>query len=179
MKNKLEYKLSQLIKSQKQLLNQVEGLTPAEINYQPEKDQWSVGQVLYHLYLVERLTLDYMKEKRLEIDSLAKTGLKESWRTFLMKISLKLPIKFKAPTSVKENIPHKIDLEKLSQDWAITHEGYNAFIDEFPANAYHSKIFRHPRIGKINLNQTLSFIQDHFDHHLPQVKNLLSKTKSA
>lgn len=179
MKNKLENKLTRLYESRQKLLSKLEKFTSEQLNHQPDNKEWSIAQVLHHLYLVERLSLNYMTEKSSEIDELSRTGFKERWRSFLLKLALKLPLKFKAPSTVKESIPDRVDIEKLKTDWETTYKEFKTFIAEFPTSAYHAKIFRHPRVGKINIFQTLSFIQDHFDHHLPQINRLLSKSKTA
>lgn len=175
MNDKLRKQLTRLENSRLQLKNKVAAISPEHINESVIDNHWTLGQVLYHLYLVDRLTLQAMQERVKEGKVTSKISLKHKWRALLLKIALRLPLKFRAPSSVEKGIPDKVVFDELMLDWQKTREELKNFIEQLPTDSYDMKIFRHPRIGMINLYQTLAFIQDHFDHHLPQIKNLLSK----
>ncbi len=161
------FKIKVLIKSQ--------SLNNEQLNSKPDAKSWSLAQVYYHLYLVELRTHHFISSKVKEINALDKTGIKEKWRLWLMNLFLKLPIKFKAPQTVSDDIPNTIDLEKLKGDWENLQMSFKLLLSVQNDQDLEKKIFKHPRIGYLNFYQTLDFLLAHHKHHLKQINGLLSK----
>jgi len=179
MKESLLKKFQQLESSKTALLESLNELSDKQVNQPTENGKWSIAQILFHVWLGERYSLQYMQKKIHDVDSLGKSGFKESFKSAMLKVALRLPVKYKAPKSISHDILAEIEWEKFLANWSKTREELYQFLEQMPEKAIPLNIFRHPRIGLININQTLQFYQEHFDHHLPQVKGHLSKFKAA
>lgn len=177
MKENLNRHFLKLEQLKQRTLSFPEELSGTQINYRPESEGWSIGQVLYHMYQVEAFSLQYMKKKVENTTSPESTSLPEKFRVFLLRLFLALPIKFKAPDVVSKNIPDQIDYDSLKASWETTRKDLYNFVDGQPLEMLQHKIFRHPTVGLINIEQTLVFYHAHIRHHWPQLRRLLSKIK--
>ncbi len=175
MNSKIKLQFNKLEELKTNLLDQLSKLSDQEINFKPEPDQWSLGQVMFHLYLVEQRIVEYISKKSQDADNLEKTGVKEAWRNSLLHLLLKLPLKFKAPKVVVDAMPDSINMKQLANDWELNRNGLEELLNKQQDKHLHLKIFKHPRVGYINMFQTMSFIYAHHQHHLKQINGLLSK----
>ncbi|MDX1627333.1 MAG: DinB family protein [Fulvivirga sp.] len=178
MKKTIISKFQHLQRTKNDLLQSLSHLSEEELQRPAEGGKWSVAQILFHLYISEKLSLQYMQKKSQELNQLKPAGLKERFKSILLGISLRLPIKYQAPRRLAEQMPAEIDWQNLLIEWGQTRDALYKFIDQLPEESLRLKLFKHPRIGYINILQTMTFFQSHFDHHLPQVNNHLSKFDS-
>ena len=114
-----------------------------------------------------------MKKKTTDLSQVEKSGLREALKSTLLKLSLKLPIKYRAPKSIADSLPEEIEWNEFLLKWGDTRDEIYKFIEWLPKEAVDKNIFKHPRTGMMNITQTLRFIKDHFDHHVPQIKTQL------
>jgi len=169
----------QALEDQRSLLYKLtDHLTDAQANKKP-KEGWSLAQVYYHIYLIESNTFDYLSHKIKEGADIPKSGIKEWYRSTLLKFFLKLPVKYRAPRRVSEPIPDVVEFNKIKEKWTEVREGMKLLLEVLTKQQIESQMFTHPRIGKINIYQTLEFLKDHHQHHLPQIKNRLSTIEAS
>ena len=76
------------------LLNEVAGLSDEEINRKPSVDEWSIKQVLEHLYLFE---LEVIKSVQKELEN----GKIEAVKEKPIHLAVHRDIKVEAPNNVK------------------------------------------------------------------------------
>jgi len=162
-------KFQTLQKSKNDLLSKVSDLSVAQLNTTQIEGKWSIAQILYHVYLAEKLSLQYMKKKTSDLSQVKTSGLKEAFKSVLLQISLKLPIKFKAPKAIADSLPEEIEWNDFLLSWGDTRDELYKFIEWLPEEAINKSIFRHPRTGMMKLSQTVDFYHAHFNHHVPQV----------
>ncbi|MEQ8927403.1 MAG: DinB family protein [Fulvivirga sp.] len=178
MNSKVKEKFQSLEYQKEYLLTLSGDVTEAEANKKFNADQWSLAQTLYHIYLVEQKTFDDIS-KRIKYNQDAEpVGLKEKFRHSLLKLFLRLPLKFKAPKTVSESIPDQINLNELRSDWSNLRESFRLLLSIQTDQQLDLKLFKHPSVGYLNLIQTIEFIKAHHKHHLPQIKRLLSNIKT-
>ena len=145
-------------------------LTAEEILQKKKPDEgWSNLQAGWHLIKSERQTLEYIRKKIQAGTGLSRAGLKAKLRHFVLVTSLKSPIKFRAPVS-SIHPPDEANSKETIAEWRKTRLLWGDFLKEFPAELAGHEIFRHPLAGRINLYQTLDFLQQHFKHHLRQLR---------
>lgn len=152
----------------KEVLSNIDSIT---IN-KSEDGKWSIGQICYHLYMSESGTLQYIQKRIKEGKVTKTTGFNNFFNNTLLAIALKVPIKYKAPKAVSE-VPPKVDIKELMHAWEEQNEAFRDTIRNLPKSLADKEIFNHPIAGKFNIDQTINFIIEHYDHHLPQIKNLL------
>jgi hypothetical protein len=170
MHPKLKLAFSQAEESRKMLLESLSSV-PEEKFTQPVHGKWSPSQIISHLILSEWLSLQYMKKKSLGIKHTHNTGLFDDLKFALLKLSQRLPLKYKAPKVLSaEGSPATLPLSKLEQQWNILRDDLAAFLEPFDENTIRKKIYKHPVAGRLNVVQAVEFIQAHFLHHLPQIR---------
>ena len=155
------------------LLDQADHTT---LGYKPEPGKWNAVQILNHLYLSEARSLAYMRKKLPEIEAQFNTGFKQRYRSFLLNFFLNTPLKFKAPRGFGE-MPEDLEYEKVRDAYLETRKDIHEVMGELSEKNLNRAIMKHPRIGKINAVQTLSFFKSHFNHHRRQIESRISNSR--
>ena len=156
-----------------QLLNKVSRLTPEQFMKVPGPEKWSVSQILTHIMVSERLSVGYMKKKSLGIDQLDNAGIVEDLKMLILKISQRMPVRYRAPKVVLENTPEALTLEQLNQQWNEVRQNLKGLFESIEDKNVKKKIYKHPVAGRLDAAQAVSFFNEHIHHHWPQVKRLL------
>jgi uncharacterized damage-inducible protein DinB len=156
----------------KNLLVLISSLSTEQLNAHPE-GKWSIAQLLSHLISSERLSVSYMNKKILGIQEAADTGLKEELIMILVKVSQRLPLKFKAPKVLAENTITYHTAEELSEAWEKIRMELKEVLGRFEEDQLKRKVYKHPVAGMLNSKQALQFFREHINHHTPQIKKLL------
>ena len=154
------------------LLEKVSKLSLEQFN-RAAPGKWSTSQILAHLLTAERLSLQYMNKKILGIHDAGNTGIGEEIKMVLLKISQRLPLKFKAPKAVIENTPLYSSVRELKADWDKERAELKGLLEKFNDTQIKKKIYRHLRVGLLNIQHALIFFREHYFHHWPQIKRLL------
>lgn len=153
-----------------------------EIKLYPEKlnnhvpGKWSTNQILAHLITAEQLSINYLNKKMQGIQTVENTGLWEEIKTLTLKISQRLPLKFKAPRLVIENTPAFENIEQIEMAWTKTRNELKELLSQITDDQIKRKIYKHPIAGKLNIHQALRFFGEHIIHHQPQIKKLLKQS---
>lgn len=172
LNRRLHLHFENLEAQRRRLLDRVEG-HPAEAFHHSEPGKWSMCQVLAHLINAERLSVRYINKKILGIHEAKNTGWVEEGKMILLKISQRLPFKFKAPAAVVISTPQYANLHELMTDWDLERQELKQLLEKFDESQLRRKVYRHVVVGILNIEQALTFFREHFIHHLPQIKRLL------
>jgi uncharacterized damage-inducible protein DinB len=159
------------------LLGQMRTLTAGQFHDAPE-GRWSVSQILAHIIAGERLSIHYLNKKMLGIDEAKNSGLTEEVKMLILKLSQRLPFKFKAPRVLVENTPSYQNLNDLISDWDTVRSELRATLERFRDDQINKKVYRHVRAGLMNIQHALLFFREHMIHHIPQIKQLLAAAHS-
>jgi hypothetical protein len=155
-------------------LNETAQLSKEQLHFKPADNSWSITETLHHLYLSELGTHTYIGKKLQGADDLKKSGFKEAWNTFLLKMLLRSPMKFKLPRKAPIVPSGDMAYGDLVEQWnTLRKEMANQF-DQFDVESAKKLSFKHPRIGYINAHQVLTFLTEHFKHHLQQIERIKS-----
>ncbi len=173
MNSRLAQLFNRLEEDRNSLVEQVEKLT-LEQYHQSLNGKWSIQQILSHLMISERLSLQYMTKKVQGIDHAGNTGLKEELKMIGLKLSQRLPFKFKAPKGLNEITPANLSVQHLKSQWAQDRQHLKKFLEQIQEDQLKKKIYRHVRVGLLNVQQALIFFREHYIHHLPQIKKLMT-----
>ncbi|MBW7467906.1 putative damage-inducible protein DinB [Pontibacter aydingkolensis] len=172
MNPRLEIKYLNLEKSRNRLLDVLEGLDDDILNTPPAEGKWSINQIIYHLIEVEKLTTGYVANKLQKKESLVTSSFTHSFKSLLLKLALRSGRKYKAPAVVAD-VPDTVMLHKMRQHWDDTRFKLEDVLNEVPGELMDKCLFKHPYVGPLSITQTLSFLQDHFDHHERQIQQLM------
>ncbi|MEJ8755714.1 DinB family protein [Pontibacter sp. H259] len=171
MNPKLESKYLYLEKSRNRLLKDLEELDETILNASPAEGKWSIGQIVAHLVQVEQLTMGYIQRKLQKEEQLQQASIKNAVNALLLKAALGSGMKFKAPP-VAADVPAEVDLNTVRLQWDETRYKLEDMLTELPPAMLDKCLFRHPYAGMLSITQTLTFIQDHFNHHMQQINYL-------
>ena len=135
-------------------------------------NKWSVGQILIHIVTSEKLALQYMRKKSLGVDALKNSGIVEPIKLTILKVSQRLPIKYKAPKGIREMTPEAISKQELITLWDQSRLELKTFLESIEEKHINKKIFKHPIAGMFNASQGVAFLREHLLHHKPQILRL-------
>ena len=146
---------------------------PEDIYKTAPTGKWSIAQILTHLLTSERLSVVYMKKKALGIESLSDSGIMQYVLSTLLKISQRIPFRYKAPKAIIDNTPETLTLSELISSWEKSRENLKTFLETIDDKHIKRVIFKHPVGGRLDARQAMEFMYEHINHHLPQIKSLL------
>jgi hypothetical protein len=167
----LETKYLRLEKSRNRLLDVLEVFDDDLLNTPARGGKWSVNQHIAHLLLVDKMTMGYVQHKLDQQEVLAFSSFSNVFRSVLLKLALLSGRKFKSPAAVA-TVPDYASLRILRQEWDDVRFEMEDVLTAIPENMLNKCLFRHPIAGPLTVFQTLTFLQDHFDHHLRIIQQL-------
>jgi uncharacterized damage-inducible protein DinB len=173
MNPKLQKLFDQLEVDRIELLSHVEKLTMEEFQ-KSVNGKWSIQQILSHLIIAERLSLQYLNKKVHGINEANNTGVLEELKMIALKLTQRLPFKFKAPKGLNEITPI-LNLDQLKFQWKKDRDELKTFLEKITDDQLKKKIYRHVRAGLLNIQHALIFYREHYIHHLPQIKKLMPR----
>lgn len=171
MNTKLKLLFDSLESERVMLLTSLKNLSSDKLLQAPE-GKWSIQQILAHLIAAEKLSLMYLQKKMLGITEAENTGAWEEVKMILLRISQRLPFKFKAPRTVVENTPSYASFEELTVDWDKTRAELKTLLERFEDSQIKKQIYKHVRAGRLNIQHALMFFHEHIVHHTPQINRL-------
>ena len=157
--------MEELVVLREELLQRIDLVTDEQLNQKPEKNKWSIAQVVEHLYLTER-GMSIAIKKALETDdhpTTLKSLEKVKNRTFFT-----VAPPFVSPNEVLFN---KDELKRLLRKSRKSLFDNLIGIDEITLG---NKSITHPVLGQLNLKQAIEFILVHEMRHLEQIQEILT-----
>ncbi|WP_181306588.1 DinB family protein [Rufibacter sp. XAAS-G3-1] len=173
MNTQLQTLFQQLEKQREKFSSWVANAPASAQHQQPAPDQWSAAQVLYHLAQVDKQVVAALEKRVASGKPLRPLRWSTRFRSVLLNLALKLPIRFKAPAAVRD-VPDQVQVAQVITQWQETRARLHAFLASFPEGQLNREVFFHPRSGMITLPQTLRFLLEHTHHHRRQMRRLLS-----
>ena len=161
--------LKRLDSVHEKLLRTVTPLDPKLFSQRPTEGEWSVGEIVQHLSLVEERV----------IKDLEKAEGSEPRRVGLLKrlmptsiVSSRL-LKVKSPKAVAPIAP--AEKEAAIEALQIARSKLKAFCDSHDQERFRKLIFKHPFLGEIDGVATVSFVSYHEQRHFKQIREVLKK----
>ena len=172
----IEIQLERMDHKKHKLMKLIRSLPDLSYDRQPDETTWSIGKVANHLYLSERLSLAYLKKKLSYPDTIPVFNAKSHGSLFLVKLTLWLPIRVKAP--VKINMWDGQDIlppDQLELQWNEVREELASVITENQSRFSRHLVYNHPYAGRMTMKQMLIFMNHHLAHHLRQARRIIKK----
>lgn len=175
MKTSIQQLFDQIELQRQQLLTSLAYLPEPVLSTPPSEKKWSILQILTHLYISEKLSIGYIKKKSLGISELTNAGFWQSFIMVVLKISQRIPVRYKAPKAVLQNTPEAMALSDLIAQWNLLRIELKALLENLPEEHIHKLVYKHPIGGRLSLPQAMDFFSEHIIHHKPQIKRILKK----
>ena len=135
----------------------------------PSKDEWSVGEIVQHLYLVEERVIKDLK-RALDAEPGRVGFLKRFFPTFIVSLRVK---KFKAPKVVNPiEVPAK---ETTIENYNRARQALKDLCATQGKDRLKQLIFKHPFFGAIDGPTTVAFVGYHEHRHFKQIREVLKK----
>src|SRR4051794_20382150 len=104
MNNRLQNLFDKIENQKQDVFEMIADLSAAQINGKPSSGKWSISQIISHLIIAEKLSVNYIQKKIQGVDNAKDSGLVEELKMLVLKISQRIEgIKFKAPKYVVDN----------------------------------------------------------------------------
>jgi len=81
-------------------------------------------------------------------------------------------VKYEAPAAAQFQPREYYDFKEIEAEWNELRAEWQEFLDEFDKESAEKLLFKHPLMGRFNLEQTLRFMYEHVDHHRAQIKRI-------
>ncbi len=170
LQDKILKQLDQLDDDLNLLLEDLNAFSDEDLKKAPTADVWSPLQLLQHIYLAEKVSLDYVIKKSKYSADLEKAGLQSSLRATCLTLGLKVPMKFKAigPVGAKA-FDHIASYEWVKQQFVQERIRLRGFLEELDDVLLDKAVYLHPIVGKLTISQMLTFFSQHFVRHKRQL----------
>ena len=174
MNKKFQSRLRNLDKKLVDLFEDLKDYTDSTLDLSPKEGAWSVLEIMQHLMLAERTSLNYIQHRIKEEPVFDKAGVGASLRSFVLKSAMSIPLKYKAPFATgKDAFMSNPTFWEVAKEWRTDRTTLKDFLTNLPAEFYDKAIYKHPRVGHVSLNGMITFHDKHFDRHLKQIKRTL------
>ena len=150
-----------------EVLASVSNLSDDQLNERQEEGNWSIMQVLDHLYLMEHAIVHAISEQLANGET---------------KTTSEKPIQFTTDRSVKVDAPAFVipsteftSLKNMKIKLSKSRESLNHVINSANTTLFEQRTYPHPVFGELSINQWIPFIGLHEKRHLAQIEELKAK----
>jgi len=154
------------------LIKRLDGIPAEKLIQKPTPEAWSVVEVIAHLVKAETGTLNYLR-KKLEVGGHRKADTWSGLRKALLNIALALPIKFKAPKVAQLDKGTDLSYAEAVLQWDQVRAALRKEYTKIEPKLIGHDLFKHPFAGKLNLEQSTSFMHSHMSRHIGQIDRTL------
>jgi hypothetical protein len=151
------------------LVETVGPLDPQLFMQRPSETEWSVGEIVQHLYLVEARVI---KDLKRALD--AEPGRVGFFRRFIPTfIVASRVMKFKSPKAVNPTeVPEK---ETTIENYNRARQSLKDLCATHGKARFKQLVFKHPVLGDIDGTATVAFVGYHEHRHFKQIREVLKK----
>lgn len=153
------------------LLDTVSDLNDEELNWKASEDEWSVRQVLEHLYLMEGGVAKTI-QSQLTKEASHETASKPIERT------VDRSTKVEAPDFAKPSDSFAT-AEELQDKLRTSHTSLLQLEDTVPTEQLKARSYKHPVFGDMSLDQWIPFVGYHELRHIKQIEEVKKAMKAA
>ncbi|MCB0598489.1 MAG: DinB family protein [Lewinellaceae bacterium] len=173
----LDQRLKKMDRRLEGLLDQLSAYDNEALNRKPADGGWSALQVMHHLLLAEEGSVKYVKKKLSFNPELEPAGFSSAWRAFLLNFYFLLPLKFKAPPGVGDDVlPAQSDFKEVSDRWLASRKALREYMEGLSPDLFQKSIYRHPFAGRMSLEGMVRFFDGHFERHRKQIERVIRET---
>ena len=170
MKKKLLAQIQDLDHQLNQLVVDLKSYSHEDLNALPKEGGWSVIQIMHHVFLSEKYSLQYCQKKLSFSPTLKEAGVVSKLKSWLVQVYLNSPLKLKAPKAIGSSVlPKEGSLEEVLDLWQNERTLLQQFIDELADEYVSKEIYKHPFGGRLSLEGMFDFFGAHFNNHVRQI----------
>lgn len=171
MNKNLIARIDDLEDLRKQIVSQYDAYTQNQLTFKPEPGHWNLLQVLDHIVTSEKMSAIYIKRQLNGKKYPPPPGVKSRFRYVMLKLALKLPFRYKAP-SIVDSTGKTPDLHNLQENWKTIRGEIRAIIENTDEELLKLGVYKHPRTGLLDMEKALDFLDLHIRHHKKQMDRI-------
>ena len=160
------------------LLAKLAEAPPRDLHRAPVEGAWSPLQVMQHIALVERASVDYLLYKYGQHEPPPRQTLRTRFNGKVAVASLASPLKFKAPPAVdvaRQDVMDAPTLDDVHRDLLSTRADFRRLLSTAPPAWLAGAVYRHPRAGRMSLDDLALMLLTHHNRHEKQIERGLAK----
>ena len=151
------------------LLNTVQPLDSKLFTQRPSDNEWSVAEIVQHLYLVEERVIRDLT-RAIDAEPGRVSFLKKLLPTSIVSSRIR---KFQAPKAVNPvDVPEK---DEVVANYNGARQSLKDLCSAHSAERFKTLVFKHPFLGRIDGAATVDFVGYHEQRHLKQIREVLKK----
>jgi hypothetical protein len=151
-----------------ELLDYLSNIQEETAAFKGDKEEWSILDILEHLYVIECLITDEIKK------ILKSNERKLAPRIKPLESTLDRSNKFKAPENMMPKSEFK-SLKEAKSKLAASRDSLLEVLKKYDVDDFNLNSGRHPAFGTINVAQWIEFIGLHEKRHLAQIKESVDR----
>jgi hypothetical protein len=171
MNSNLQFIFNKIEAQRASLLAELKALPEENLSASPAPGKWSALQILSHLYTSEKMSMAYIKKKSQGINDVGNAGLKHKLVFVLLKFSQRIPLRYKAPQVVTQNM-EAMPLPQLVAQWDLLRLELKSMLENVSEKHVNRLVFKHPVAGRLSMPQAVAFFGEHIHHHTSQLKRI-------
>ena len=161
------------------LLDEMSLHGPKILRRPPVADAWTPLQVLHHITMVERTSIDYLLYKfGTANEPPPRLTLRNRLTGKVVALALVSPMKFKAPSivdSAQLAPAASLDLDTLAHQMRSNRVELAGVLERLPEAWHRGAAYRHVTGGRMSLNDMMLFLRAHQDRHAKQIRRGLAQ----
>jgi uncharacterized damage-inducible protein DinB len=157
------------------LFTYLESLPEPLLNMKPHHVGWSALQAVNHIYLAERLSIQYVQYKLAKGDAFPVIRPDAWLRSMVLKWILWSPLKFKSPKPIDMRGDHfeVLSVAELRENWDALRRELTQLLETHEPSLRWRLSYKQPYAGRLTLKQMLVFFRDHLRHHDRQIRKIV------
>ena len=157
-------------------LSRVAGLSTSQLHFRQVPGSWSVSDILDHLVKVEKELLTAVKA---ELPNGTARGLRDGIGAIFIIGVMLWPMRVKAPASASALLPQTTAVPaKTALRWTEVRTEMADLLGRLRTDQLGCGLFRHPVSGWMTIQQALTFLSAHIQHHTYQLNRLMSAMRN-
>ncbi len=158
------------------LFDDLNGIPTEVLVRHPEPGYWNALEAINHIYLGEKLSLQYVRHKLTKPETISKSR-PDAWiRTLALKWVLYSPFKFKSPPQINMRSDQPVlALPELKDAWKVLRADLRHILEQHEIPLRHKLPYKQPYAGRMTLNQMMVFFEDHLVHHTRQIRRIIKQ----
>jgi hypothetical protein len=152
------------------LLQRLEALSTGALTFKSGPDKWSVVDVVEHLVIAEE---DFFNQASSQTPSFDNKSISpEKYKTVIKVMERDIPVDVPDESLEPQGCS---TLKELLGRWNVVREKLREFLEGINSGNKDELVYRHPFAGPLDIQQTLNFIDVHFDNHMRHITRILAE----
>ncbi|MGR6897399.1 DinB family protein [Rummeliibacillus sp. BSL5] len=150
--------------AREELLTEISGISDENLNKKPSSEQWSIKEIVEHLYLLESNVAMMIKQN-------AEKGENATVSHKPIEATVNRDVKVNAPATALPSDKFA-SINELEEKLSTSHQQLEELEKAVDVQLLKQKAFPHPAFGLMSLDQWIPFVGYHEKRHILQIQEV-------